>query len=384
MDIQSEKNELSIQLMGIPQISLAGSHHTFRYAKASALVYYLATTGQTQTRTHLVNLMWPESTHNVGRRVLRNRLVEVRRVLDAYLHITPDELALTSTALEGVDLQQLMRDLDHAQTPLENNRAVGWARNVVDRYRGDFLDGFMLPDAPNFNEWVDGTRDGLSTQVTDLLYQLAERMMAVGNHAQAHVDSDRLLTMVPWHEEAHQLKMKLLYQDGQRWAALEQYATLTTVLHRELDVTPNAESERLAERIRAVPNDPSPTVAAHELQAPVQLSSPNQAHPADYHEKRNTPTTPICPAPLTPLWGQDDFVASTIDYLCNPRHRLVTLLGMGGVGKTHLALTVGQFQQWAAKLTDEMLRISFLESVLVNQLIAEALKVESGFIAMVE
>ncbi|MEX1158197.1 MAG: AAA family ATPase, partial [Thermomicrobiales bacterium] len=46
------------------------------------------------------------------------------------------------------------------------------------------------------------------------------------------------------------------------------------------------------------------------------------------------------PALLTPLIGRDDAIAAGADLL--PRSRLVTLTGPGGIGKTQLALAIGQ------------------------------------------
>ena len=46
------------------------------------------------------------------------------------------------------------------------------------------------------------------------------------------------------------------------------------------------------------------------------------------------------PAPFTALVGRAAERAELVELLSDPLHRLVTLLGLGGAGKTHLALAV--------------------------------------------
>jgi predicted ATPase/transcriptional regulator with XRE-family HTH domain len=48
------------------------------------------------------------------------------------------------------------------------------------------------------------------------------------------------------------------------------------------------------------------------------------------------------PAPPTPLVGRDEVVAEISTILCRPEVRLVTLTGIGGVGKTRLAIEVAR------------------------------------------
>ncbi|MEM7539116.1 MAG: BTAD domain-containing putative transcriptional regulator, partial [Chloroflexota bacterium] len=222
------------------------------------------------------------------------------------------------------------------------------------------------------------------TKVAHLLYHLTQAEMTTGNHPQAYADIERLLTLAPWHEGAYQLKMRLLYQDGHRWAALEQYATLQAVLREELDVAPSAKTEALVARIRAdedltdldeyhiqfdhdlddaaddtadnTADDTADDTATITQKVPTQERSQtvSQRSKRSSTQQERTQSNPQltqdsppqafinCPAPLVPLIGHKETLNTIAAHLQDPGHRLVTLMGMGGVGKSHIALTVGQ------------------------------------------
>lgn len=52
------------------------------------------------------------------------------------------------------------------------------------------------------------------------------------------------------------------------------------------------------------------------------------------------PPLPVLPVPPTPLIGRESEVAALVQMLADPRCRLLTLIGPGGIGKTRLALEV--------------------------------------------
>ncbi|MEM7536626.1 MAG: BTAD domain-containing putative transcriptional regulator, partial [Chloroflexota bacterium] len=341
--------------------------------KSYALLYYTLTAQHSVQRRELGALLWPDSKLSAARHNLRNHLTAIRTHLGAHLTITSDSVTFDRTPNCDSDIDQFVAlEQKYSESKMGEIADMVEARRVLCLYRGDFLAGFTVSYSDVFNDWVDKTREEMSMQFSHLLYKLSQTEAQQGNVDDAIADVDRLVAVVPWHEGGHRLKMKLLAEQGERWAALEQYATLTDVLQKELDVTPDEETEQLVARIRqglvepaqsspaqtgmdAKPiavkptprvsppqEEPSPASTASASTASASTASASTASASTASASTEYPATRhFSPVPLTPLLGHGTLLAEATTYLKSPAHRLVTLLGMGGVGKSHMALTLG-------------------------------------------
>jgi predicted ATPase len=130
----------------------------------------------------------------------------------------------------------------------------------------------------------------------------------------------------PWREESHRGLMRLLALDGQRSAALAQYAQCQRELKSALGVEPAAETVALYERIR----DGEPSLAG----APIRAIPPTPAQEVIQRPSHNLPRQ------LTSFIGREA-EAETIQSLLET-NALVSLVGFGGVGKTRIALRVAE------------------------------------------
>ena len=197
-------------------------------------------------------------------------------------------------------------------------------QEAVAQYRGDFLDGLMLPDAPLFEGWLLAQRARLREMALSLLHRLVTHFRQEGEYETAVTYARQLLTIEPWHEEAHRQLITLLAQSGQRGAALMQCEACHQLLWEELDVEPAAETKALCEAIR---RDEFDTYAA---------GLPGLAVTQQVRVRHNLPSQ------STPFIGRTAELAMLDQMIGDPDARLVTILGAGGMGKTRLALAAAE------------------------------------------
>jgi DNA-binding SARP family transcriptional activator/predicted ATPase len=310
---------LTITLLGSPRVTLGDAVvRGFVSSKAAALLYYLAATGRSHTREALAGLLWPETSNAQAFKNLRDVLSNLRRLFEPYLAITRDAAGLAPGAAIGVDARRFETLLGAQQAAAD--------LEAVELYGGDFLAGFSVADAPEYEEWALLERERLRRLLLDALARLADDALARGAYADGVRFTGRLLAFDPTREAAHRQLMLLLARSGQRGAALAQYETCRAVLLDELGIDPDEATEALH---RQILDGAVPSRGIAELPALRPL--------------------PALPQPLTPLLGRDAELEQLLAQL-HGSTRLVTVAGLGGVGKTRLALAAG------ARLVEEAAR----------------------------
>jgi DNA-binding SARP family transcriptional activator len=93
-------------------------------------------------------------------------------------------------------------------------------REAVAFYRGDFLEGLCVHNAPTFEQWMLMEREYLRLPALRALDALVYHHAVRGDTNQAIAFTDRLLALEPAQEEAYRRRMALLARSGQRAAAL--------------------------------------------------------------------------------------------------------------------------------------------------------------------
>lgn len=327
---------LHLTLLGSPRVQLGGKLLTsFATYKAQALLFYLAVTGQPQSRDIVATLLWEQMSDTQAKKNLRTILPDLRYQLGDYIQIDRQTLAFDRSRSYWLDVAVLRRSLeaDPASVDLAARQAA------VDLYQDEFLQGFYVHNAPLFDAWMSEQREQLHRLVVTALPVLVAEYVQRGN-ANAALDANRkLLKLNPWSEPVHRQQMFLLAQTGERAAALAQYETCQRILADEFDIEPMPETTALYEQIRAG----SAEIAQHgEKIATVAVydAKPNrqsQAPPTGTEQ-----TTQVLGHNLpqrTRLFGRQAEVTTLQKWIVEDGCHLVGIFGIGGQGKTALATT---------------------------------------------
>jgi DNA-binding SARP family transcriptional activator len=318
--------QLALTLLGPLQATLDGVPVAgFESQKVRALLAYLALEAKRpHAREVLAGLLWPNQTDQDARNNLRQALANLRQALGdqratpSYLLITRDTVQFNRASTHQIDVVVFMELLatcdQHPHRHPETCRSCAQRlQQAVKRYHGDFLSAFFLADSAAFEEWALLKREWLHQRALAASAQLASYYERRGEYAHAQQQAQRQLELDPWREESHRQLMRVLAAGGERSAALVQYATCRRILAAELGVAPEVATTALYDSIQR----------GSEVAPPhaVQLANILAAH-----------------TPPTPLLGRATELAQLAEHLEDRNCRLLTLVGMGGIGKTRLAL----------------------------------------------
>ncbi|MET7966331.1 BTAD domain-containing putative transcriptional regulator [Micromonospora sp. NPDC005305] len=319
--------QLRVRVLGGAELTVDGRPLVeLASAKATALLFYLAVTGTAHSRSALAGLLWSDLPEPTARANLRLVLTKLRRVVPEHVAVSRQTIALADSRQVWVDVAEVGRVAASHRDDEELLEAVRLCR-------GDFLDGFDVPGAPLFDEWLAERRAAARADMLALMDRAVQRATERRDAAGGIEVTRRLLQLERLHEEAHRALMWFLALGGQRSAALAQYETCRYLLREELGIEPAADTLALRDEIAGTRGFTAlgvlpPAAAGREDRAPAAGS----------------PTTDL-PRPLTALVGREKELARLHELLDDPACRLVTLVGPGGIGKTRLAVEVAAHRQ---------------------------------------
>ena len=164
-------------------------------------------------------------------------------------------------------------------------------------------------------EWLGAEARRLEALRVDALEERFETALALGEHREIVSALRATLDENPFRERVWGQLMLALYRGGRQADALETFQQARRVLAEQLGLEPGPELRHLQEAILA--HDPAI--------APVPVAAPRRGN---------------LPSPTTSFVDRERELAELVALL--REHRLVTLTGPPGVGKSRLALEVGR------------------------------------------
>lgn len=299
--------------------------------REALLLVYLAYQRVPVSRSHLCHLFWPDETPLRAHGNLRKLLVDVRKSLNDLIISTREEVTLhpeLSYWLDVHEFQWQMQPLAQLHKAGNGQPDIDLPRLIygIQLYTGEFLGHIKPPKSHVFGAWLDQAQTHLHQQVIQALKLVIQSCRQHQHDGEAMHYAKRLLTLDPFDEEAHEQVMLLWAEMGYLDEAVQHYNAYCRLLQKELATTPEPQLVALYEQIRGGKTPKAPTRPVRPLEA-----AHNEGWPL-----------PQLPKPLTPLLGRAESLRQLQHALTDATIRLVTLVGMGGIGKTHLALTVAE------------------------------------------
>jgi DNA-binding SARP family transcriptional activator len=366
----SQALPLHLYALGPPKVRLGEKLVTFPTRKTLALLVYLAIETGAQPREQLAALLWPEASPERSHGSLRNTLDHLQTALRqasvpgeiSYLSVTHNSLSLNPDTPIDFDLRTVERAYALARadrssrTLPEGSASLPLLLSAAACQRGDFLAGFSLGDAPDFDDWVANQREVWHRRLSLILDRLSEIQFAHGEFAGATETASHWITLDALNEIAYRRKMRAHFAAGERGQALETFETCRAILAAELGVEPEPDTAALAERIRTQP----------------PLVRPYDRHAAPQQRRPDTSVNFLGSL----FAGRNREYQTLLKYYgraAEGKPQLVVMRGEVGIGKTRLAK---KFIHWASGQGAELLLGSAFESgsLLPFQPLVEALR----------
>ena len=279
----------------------------WRLSKARSLVKLLGLAGgNSMHRDAVVEALWPGLGVAAATNNLHQALHAARRALAVagapagVLRLRDGVVTLCPDGGLETDVWDVEATFDKAWTANDTDLLLDVAARCAEG---------LLPE-DRYEDWARPYQDHVAGLRRMAVLAATPRIIATGRAYEALRALEAVADARPADEEVHRAMMAAYDAAGRRWDAIAAYESLRSRLDDEYAAAPEAETTTLYRRLLSGQADARPG-------APLHLPSPATLFVGRHREI-------------------DELVA-----LCT-RHRLVTLCGPGGAGKTRLALEVAR------------------------------------------
>ena len=304
-------------------------------------------------RRELAELLWPHSEERRARTDLRAVMSKLKKrlgeqtvhdgeeearllVIDSdLLAVEPTEVELDTEALEAA-VSLVRRETSAGaggssagEAALGRRELIGRLQGVLGLYRGEFIEGFSLEDAPEFELWVERERTRWCRIFGELCEGLSRLQSEAGQLDEAIETARVWMRHARLEEGAHRRLMELLSSTGESEKALLAFEDFRQTLRRELESEPSNQMQRLAARLQ------------EEVEERASLGA------SLLHSAATTAAAGALSMLEVPLVGRhEEFGVLVSEYQAASmgQTRVVAILGEAGIGKTRLA---EEFLGWA-------------------------------------
>lgn len=272
--------------------------------------------GQLVSSERLVDALWGEHVPDTVTNSLQSHVSYLRRVLGDRDAVTWRHsgyvLTIDDEEVDATRAEKLIRRADHLADP---RAAVDLLRQALALWQGP-----ALADVRGLSSLAPQA-DRLDALHLHATRTLLDARADLGESVELVPELEQLVIAHPLDEGLHARLMSALYRAGRQSDALAAFRSVRSLLARELGVRPGVQLREL-----------EAAILRHDPALDADRSSVALAPPSPVHTVRPS----VMPVPLSSFVGRERETATVVDLVRT--HRLVTVLGPGGVGKTRLAI----------------------------------------------
>ena len=209
------------------------------WRKHLALLVYLARSPRRgRSREHLIGLLWGDRSEAAA----RHSLSEALRVIRHHAGEGSVEVKVGQVRLQP---ESVRLDVDR----LEELAAVSdWAA-AAELVSGEFLEGFALAEASEFEDWLAAERELWGRRGVEVLVSCADAHAQVGKVEEACEFADRAMGLQPASELALRCAVRCRSLVGDRAGALALFDRFQARMSAEMGVEPSEETRSLVARV---------------------------------------------------------------------------------------------------------------------------------------
>jgi predicted ATPase/DNA-binding SARP family transcriptional activator len=325
---RNQPTEVQVCLLGPVEIVVDGARRSAGAPlQASVLAALAIRANETLTIAKLVDMLWGGSPPDRAGASLYTYIWSLRRLLGGGRIVSVAGGYRLDLLPQESDLGRFLGLVAQAEASVLPPRALELVEEALRLWRGAALAGAV-------GAGLDHDRERLQSLRARVAQRRARLLLQLGRADEGLEQLSALSDEEPFREDLVAELMSELAAAGRSAQALQIYDRLRRRLRTELGADPGAELQTLHARLLRAPE--------HAVVAESRTSDGPTAR------------TVGLGVPLSRFVGRRAELAEVADLL--QEHRLVTLLGIGGIGKTRLALEVAK--AWRPRV-DELLVVDF-------------------------
>lgn len=225
-------DEIFVKMLGIPTVKYDNKEIYFPYKKAAGLFYYMCICKKS-SREELINIFWTDSSEQSARKNLRDALYKIRKTFNYDVLISPIKsiIELNTDCIFDIDTDDITKT------------------NILNIYKGDFLEGFSIKNCYGFENWILEKRDDYKSVYIKSINEKMHEMVNIGDMKRIETFSNILINDDPYNEKIYRNIMKIYGLKGNYNKAIKLYHDLASLLSEELDVEPEKSTKQIYKEI---------------------------------------------------------------------------------------------------------------------------------------